>query len=513
MSKRSALLALLVTAVVAACYLPVLSGYLASDDFECLNAVYSGWRDPTLFFRGLVMFFRPILLLTFLLKYSLFGTNAALHLAATVLVHLINVALLFTLLSRLTKRWDIPLLTALFFGTSPLHCDAAMSAGGSSDALLALFILTTLLFAPRKGVPQPTWRWVCFFLAILAAAGAKETWIVLPCILLTFWWVVEGHNFRHAVKLSLPVFGMAVAYLAIRLMTSSSATMHAQLGYLGAGLTRCVLKASFLVTFYLGMGTSFDGHLWQISLVLLSTAAVTILLIRKRARLALWGLLWTAFTLLVTLPVPYAPSRYNYLPLIGFWILVVSGVDQLLGEVHSLARVRRALTVVALTSALVIVLPSQVIQLQAEIADYRDLGNAHRRLVEMYRAVRQELPSDRPLVVVNLAKWRPLQLLARSYRGYPKLLFVRPFAFWELIHFAPLANFAGNPFVERVRPVPESRLARAMQSDFCCLIFTDDGFVIDDRPRDALREAYRQQHKLPESVGAYEFVRADTIDE
>jgi hypothetical protein len=354
---------------------------------------------------------------------------------------------------------------------------------------------------------------VCFFFGVLAAAGAKETWIVLPCLLLTFWWLVNGHDFRRAVKLSLPVFGLAAAYLAVRLMTSSSTTMHAQLGYLGADLTRCVLKASFLVTFYLGMGTSFDGQLWQIGLVLLSTAAVTLLLIHKRARFALWGLLWTGFTLLVTLPVPYAPSRYNYLPLVGFWIAVVCGVDHLLGVVHARPHVKRALAAVAVAAALAIVLPSQVLQLQTEIADYRDLGNVHRRLVEMYRAVRHELPSDQPFVVVNRARWKPLQELARSYQGYPKLFFVRPLALWELVYFAPLANFAGDPFVHRVRPIPSTRLAQVMRSRFRCLIFTDDGFLIDDRTGDTLREIYRRQHKLPEDVGAYESVGAETIDE
>jgi hypothetical protein len=191
----------------------------------------------------------------------------------------------------------------------------------------------------------------------------------------------------------------------------------------------------------------------------------------------------------------------------------VSGIDRLLAALPMQTRIKGALGAAAAISALAIVLPFQVYRLQLEIADYRDLGDYHRKLVAMYRAVQDRLPRDRPLVVANLAGKKPLQELAHSYRGYPKVLFVRPLALWELVHFAPLANFAGSPFIERFRPIPPTRLAQALQSDFCCLLFTDDGFVIDEEHRDTLREAYRQRQQLPERAGAYERVPADTIDE
>jgi hypothetical protein len=183
------------------------------------------------------------------------------------------------------------------------------------------------------------------------------------------------------------------------------------------------------------------------------------------------------------------------------------GAERALRAARERWRLGRAVTALPVAVALAYLLPYQALRLQLDIGDYRTLGEAHLRLVRMYREVAGQLPVDRPLLVANRGTRRPLEELADSVRGYPKQFFVRPAALWELVDFAPLANYAGHPFVRRMRPLPRGRLAAVMEGDFCPVIFTDRGFQAAEGARASLRAYFREQGRLPPRVEAFEVER------
>jgi hypothetical protein len=216
-------------------------------------------------------------------------------------------------------------------------------------------------------------------------------------------------------------------------------------------------------------------------------------------------MIWMLFSVAVSLSIFYAPSRYNYLPLIGFWIMVISFLS---GEIKALKerfKIKPQLVYLVIGVILLLHLGQQVAMLQWEIRDYRNQGEPHRVVVEMYRKVKDELPRDRPVIFVDISKRRAVDEAFRALQGYTKLLFVRKKAIWQLVFICPLANFAGEPFEERMELIPDDELDAVFKGNYTVLVFTDGGFFIPDRNDSRLEELYREHRKLPDKVQAVRF--------
>ncbi len=235
-------------------------------------------------------------------------------------------------------------------------------------------------------------------------------------------------------------------------------TTYGQVGWRGM-----LNKAGLLLSKYFGLGERFQGAWWQLALLFLLAAAGLFFFIRRRNRMALFGFIWLGLGVGVSLPIHYAPARYNYIPLMGFWLMVVFFAA---AEARAFLRhrpERRRVAAVVLGLPLLFYLAQQAIMLQWEIGDYRLRGQLHERVAAMYERVQGEIPPDRPLLFIDLGKRQAVQEMAASVKGYNKLLFVRKRAIWEQVFLAPLANFLGQPALGVFRRSGARRIARAPQ--------------------------------------------------
>jgi hypothetical protein len=215
-------------------------------------------------------------------------------------------------------------------------------------------------------------------------------------------------------------------------------------------------------------------------------------------------------TAAISLPVPYLPSRYSYLPLVGFWMLVVAwGEAELRLLRDRFPALQRAL-LIAVMLAVASLLAHQQIMLQWEIRDYRLRGAMHRALAERYLQVRDRLPVDRPILFVDQGQRRAVDETTRALRGYPKLLYPRPDAIWQQVHLAPLANLHGQPFTRLLRAVPKSEALSLLDGPLTLLVFSDtEGFQLgqsDSTTREWVRSSLLRQGELPERIELLHFV-------
>ncbi|MCP4154039.1 MAG: hypothetical protein GY757_40305, partial [bacterium] len=81
--------------VLLAIYLPALDIYLLRDDFEWLNSSYGALHDPSVLFQRINNFFRPMVKLSYLFNYLLVNTKGPLYSLTTIIIHLVNVLLLY----------------------------------------------------------------------------------------------------------------------------------------------------------------------------------------------------------------------------------------------------------------------------------------------------------------------------------------------------------------------------------------------------------------------------------
>jgi tetratricopeptide (TPR) repeat protein len=166
---------------VALVWLPSLATVFQFDDYNVIvqaAAVHSWEGLGGDLGRGL----RPVLKASYTANWTSGLGEPGFH-AFNVLVHLVNVVLVFAIGLRLSARWGVhgagaPLAAALVFALHPVQTEAVTYISGRSSSLAAAFYLGSLLVYLRGG----HWLVSCALFAL--AVGTKETALTLPAALL-----------------------------------------------------------------------------------------------------------------------------------------------------------------------------------------------------------------------------------------------------------------------------------------------------------------------------------------
>ena len=205
----------LILLIVLLLYIPTLSVYFSHDDFFHFKASQTdgtlGGFINLLGFHSLAergyAFFRPIFReALFNVSYLLFGLNSLPLRILSLVIHLINIVLVYKLIDILFKSKKLALFTSFFFGISAANVGSLFYLAGGIQSLGAtiFILLTIILFLNRKFLTS-------FFMFILAL-GSHELSIVTPAILFS---VSLVKNIP--VRMSLPFFVPAVALVFIEI--------------------------------------------------------------------------------------------------------------------------------------------------------------------------------------------------------------------------------------------------------------------------------------------------------
>jgi tetratricopeptide (TPR) repeat protein len=153
---------------------------------------FSGTDENSVRQDRIMQFYRPVVSLSYWLDFKIWGLNPAAFHLSNILVHLVNVALLFFILQRLSLGGLGAFFGAALFSVFPLHFENVAWISGRTDLLAFLFTgFSTLLFLRflEKGtLPALAGSGVGYFLALLA----KENALFLPVIFLVFHYKKTG---------------------------------------------------------------------------------------------------------------------------------------------------------------------------------------------------------------------------------------------------------------------------------------------------------------------------------
>ena len=508
---------LCVLVLIVLIYLPALDIYLFGDGYVLLDYCYSGWRNPSIFFDLLNNFFRPIVNISYLLNYTLFGEQISLYVLTTLCIHLLNVFFLYLLLIRITGRTRVALTTVLLFGTSALYSGltVGLAFAAMPDLTLLLFFLGIFLCFSMKQKKAGMLQHLVVVICMLGAIGSKEAWIILPVMLLSLLLLAGSYSFKQGIVAIIPISVVTGIYVTILFIVPWLSNRSSALDYSGFNLSNInamLTKMAYLLCHYVGLGEHYYGNLWETTLICIAALLFLGILIWFNNRLALLGMCWMIVANIPTLPVPYTPSHYNYMPLVGFWIMIVAFVDQIIRKLLLKTTIRKGYVSLIMGLCVVYLVLYNAIMLQTEIKDYRKLGDGAKTVLTMYKAIQDQLLADRPLIFVNQGMRTVVTETSQSLQGYAKLLFVRPQALWELMHFHHLANFAGSPFEYRMISIPEEEIGPIFQKEFQVLVFTDREFLLTKHYDTALRQYYGAHKRLPDRTAAYQIVPAPGSD-
>jgi hypothetical protein len=496
---------LLVTAFLAiavcAAFLPALDVFIAGDDFEWLESSYEVIKNPLSSFRLENNFFRPLVKWTYLVDYLVFGQHAVGYMITNIVIHFLNALLLFCLLRRKLRQPLVAAAATTAFALSPLHSEGVLWGAGRPDTILPIFFLAAILLLDLWCERQTTFLAVAFTAVALIGIGAKEAWIVFPFVATTYPPLVYRVPIASTLRRMAWVWVAWLIYVVVFLIMPAASGSETAAHYADFRILPGLQKTASTVFAYFGLGFA-SAEAWVLTAAILVAVAGALWLVRTGDGFGLWAMVWLCATLAVVAPFQVSVLRHNYMPLLGFWMVLASIVDRVLDRIKSPHR-RLAFAVTALVAMTVIVAEARA--LQREIADYRLYGELHLRLCQSYSQIEGRVSREVPLVLIDRSTFRGAEYVADRVQGVDKTFFVRRDALWQLVFLPPLANFLGSPFEERL--VQESwKDADGLPDDFTVLLFDNEGFVLRPDLRSVVSNTARASGHLPPGASLYRFI-------
>lgn len=199
MSKRSQHLLLLMCATFLVWGISFWNGFVWDDRIlvQKNEATISRVSLTTAFFSdfwstetesGTSNYYRPLVTLSYMLDYAVYGLHPSGYHATNLLIHAACVASLFYLLVLLGLSSGGAALAAAVWAIHPAVAESVAWISGRTDSLATMFMLLAVVAAVRgcqvKGVGQ---RWIRHFAAFFGAALlCKESAIVTPLLAVVF---------------------------------------------------------------------------------------------------------------------------------------------------------------------------------------------------------------------------------------------------------------------------------------------------------------------------------------
>lgn len=388
--KRQVVLALVLCAITLLVYNPVnRHDFVNYDDnfYVTQNLIVQHgltWPGVKWAFTTFeVANWHPLTWLSHMLDCTLYGLKPAGHHFSSVLVHTLNVILLFLFLYKLTAKPFRSFVVAILFAVHPLNVESVAWVAERKNLLCTTFWLLSMLAYVRYA-RKPNWkRYLSVAILFALALMAKPMAVTMPFLLLLLdYWPLGRLS---AVELaaapvsdngSIARFGMLllekVPLLALAAIGSLITIKAQQSGRTVAAWTILPLAARLknaavsylayigkmfwpakLAVMYPHPGISIPlGQAIAAALALIVITAMAIAARRKAYFLVGW--LWYLGTMvpvigLVQVGDQAMADRYAYVPLIGLFVMIVWGIADWAGA----AKTKQKLVTAAAAMALV----------------------------------------------------------------------------------------------------------------------------------------------------------------
>lgn len=368
-------LALLLLVLILLAYSPSLHNeFLRFDDSEQVTRNEHVLKGLT--FDGVTWAFRnihscnwmPLTFVSHMVDVEIYGLNPAGHHAVNIILHGINVLLLFSCLLTLAMPRQaegtpggIPvtwrcLAVAALFGLHPIHVESVAWITERKDVLSAMFwLLTMYAYAWHSLLPSAK-RMSVVTLCMALGIMAKPMVVTLPfaLMLLDYWPLCRTPNapcagarkatWTRLVVEKIPLFFLSLVTIVVTLQAQDSAMAPLKewglwqrfttvlTGYLGY-LTKAFYPVNLAAHYPLRSSVPFLE--WLMGIFLIAGGTYLAFRLRRKAPYFLVGWLWLLGTLvpvigLMQVGTQAMADRYAYIPFIGLYIVLVWGVSDIL---------------------------------------------------------------------------------------------------------------------------------------------------------------------------------------
>lgn len=267
----------------------------------------------------------PLTKLSHMLDIQLFGMNAGAHHLVNLLFHILNVLLLYFLLTRLTGDVLKSALVAAFFAVHPIQSEVVAWVTARKDLLCTFFSLGALwLYARSKPM---LWVAASFALALLAKPSA----VILPVLMaLMDYWPLRRFRFQSLIA-QWPLWLLAGVVSGITWIAQAGTVLD----YTAS--TPVYFRVPAQAAFYLsktllpwgltiyGRVPDYPMAVWKIFSACLCIGGISYWAWKGRHRYPalMTGWFWWLIGLLPVLALEVPADRYLYFPGIGLFLAVI----------------------------------------------------------------------------------------------------------------------------------------------------------------------------------------------
>jgi Tfp pilus assembly protein PilF len=359
--RPETLLVAVLILVTLLCYGNILANSFVYDDDQQIlqNPYIRSWHFlPEIFTTtvwsfvgqaGATNYYRPLMTLSFLILWKLFGPIPFGFHLFSIVVHAGVVILVFYVGRKVFQDWRVAWVGALLFALHPIHTEAVDWIAALPDlesAFLFLAAFGVFVLSERPGWKQWLAQGSLFTLGLLA----KEPALMLVAVAIAFEHTARSDRGisppRQKLLRYAPICLIGMAYLMLRIALFGKLApvlQHAKIGWAQAvysafalviGYVRLLLWPSRLSAFHV-----FHASTSLLEVNVLGGLAIVVVyifglvLLRRRSAVAAFALLWLAVTIIPVLNARWMAAnvlteRYLYLPSVGFsWLIAWCAVQ------------------------------------------------------------------------------------------------------------------------------------------------------------------------------------------
>jgi protein O-mannosyl-transferase len=290
----------------------------------------------------------PLTLASFTLDYKIWKLDPVPYHIENVVLHIINILLVFILIKKITKKEEVALITALLFAVHPFRTESVVWAAERKDMLMGLFYLSSIICYSdyiRSGYKIRS----LIFAFILAALSlmSKFTAVTIPLVL-----ILIDYYFSRKISLKLllekiPFLIMPLISGIIHYTTVQSSQLVTK--FTGAyNFVDCIFFAGYSIFYYLtrllfpfnlsalhAYPIKINGilpaeyYVFSIFSIIIIILVVILIYKAKQFRKELvFGFVFFLITISLVLQIiPFGghvivAERYTYLPYMGLFFLI-----------------------------------------------------------------------------------------------------------------------------------------------------------------------------------------------
>ena len=314
------------------------SGYIKDNpDIKSLSAkniaaIFSSFYNAN---------YHPFTTLSYAIEYSLFGLNAKPYHVVNLIIHLLNVFMVFRLIKKISGKAEVALIVALFFAIHPMHVESVAWISERKDLLYSFFFICGLstYYDYIHAAANKNRFYIYTILLFLCSLLSKSAAITFPLMLLVFDYYFQRGWKKKILVEKIPFLLLSLIFGVITIFSQRAAgAINADLmpdyNLLQRFFVVCYTTSYYIIRLVLPFNLAVLHfapaelpYYYYLSPLFLLLLAFLVYKARAMKRELIFGFLFYLVGVSLTsqiIPVGYAvvSERYSYIPYIGLFFII-----------------------------------------------------------------------------------------------------------------------------------------------------------------------------------------------